>query len=50
MVGPEGRIDTKANHVTPSGVSKDVADLLLNERIVFAFPVSHVGQLKARVE
>merc|ERR1719229_78151 len=49
VMGPEGRIDTKAHHVTPASVSKDVTDLLLNEGIVLRFLVAHVGQLSSKM-
>merc|ERR1719229_591463 len=49
VVGPEWRVDTKANHVTSASVSKDVTDLFLNERIVLTFFVPHVGQLSSKM-
>ena len=48
VVGPEWGVDTKANHVTPASVSKDVTNLLLNEGIILSFLVPHVGQLQSK--
>ena len=48
VVGPQGRVLTKANHEAPASVTKEISDLVVNKLVTLGILVAHLSKLEAK--